>query len=124
QRHNAHQMLFPVQYRKAAHLYVTHIGEHMVGILVLIAIFDVTTHDIGDPAIRPLAHGNRPDRDIAVGDHADEPAVVANRDGASINFSHRLGSTLDCVAGIGQAHVRAHAIVNFHDFLHLISTGT
>jgi maleylpyruvate isomerase len=95
QRDDADHGLLLVQHRNAADLHVAHLAEYLVHGLVGPAGAHVGAHHVADHgaagslAGRGGAHG-----DVAVGDHADQPAAVEHGDGAHVEFIHHLRGAL------------------------------
>src|SRR5690242_2310980 len=80
ERDDADQTLVAAQHRQAAHLKLAHIARYVVDRLVLEDIFDVGRHDVAHLAILwLLAGGDGAYDDVAIGYHADEPVVLADR---------------------------------------------
>jgi len=62
------------------------------------------------------------DDDIAVGDHAHQPIVVADRQRAGVDFGHEDCRLADGLSGLQQAHIVGHNFVNFHRFFLEVAT--
>jgi hypothetical protein len=57
---------------------------------------------------------DRADRDVAVGDHPDEPVIFADRQDAAIELGHELGRVTDALPGVAHAHVARHCVADSH----------
>ncbi len=64
---------------------------------------------------RPVGHG--PHDDVAVGDHADGPAVVDHRHNAGVLVAHDPRGILDAVFCSHGAWVRRHHVAYMHGLL-------
>jgi hypothetical protein len=117
------QALLPVQDGQAADLVLAHVLDHMVDILVLEAIFHVLGHDLADLRVRALARRQAAHDDVAVGDHADDAIMIADRQVTDVAFRHDLRDFADGLARAGQDHVAAHDVLDLHDDTSS-STGT
>ena len=60
--YDADQPLIAIHHRHAAHLVLAHVGDDVVDILVIEALFDVAGHDFGDRRVRALASATRAPR--------------------------------------------------------------
>jgi hypothetical protein len=92
---------------------------HFVEVLIVVAISDLGRHHIADPAFGTAAHADAADRDIAVGDHADQAVIVGHRQQSDAERRHRLRGILQRVIGSAELNLRRHRIGNFHVGLRL-----
>src|SRR4026209_45312 len=81
QRENADQALFAVDDREPPHAHLRHPLGDPVEVLVVVAVLDVLAHYFTHWRVGPLALRHSANRDVAVGDHADQAVVFAHRQG-------------------------------------------
>src|SRR5262249_62330090 len=62
-----------------------------------------------------LAGGDRADRDVAIGNHADEKVVLRHGDRADIVSRHRPGALGDGLLRTADAHVARHGFAHSHE---------
>src|SRR3546814_6116327 len=71
---------------------------------------DVCSSDlIADPGVGRPAQRNAPDRDVTIGDDADQPLAVAHRQDSGVDFRHDAGGVLQGRVGIDDFHLARHA---------------
>ncbi|EEF22200.1 conserved hypothetical protein, partial [Ricinus communis] len=120
QRHHAdHAHARALDDDDAAQLAVGHQLLYFTDGLVLETPGDVAAHHVPDLAgIRREAVRGGTDRDVAVGDHADQPLAVADGQGADVQVAHQLGGPLQAV-GRRDGHdvVRHDLAYGFHGSL-------
>jgi hypothetical protein len=102
QSDDADQALLAVHDWKPAHLVLAHAGDDVVDVLVLEAISDILGHDVGNRRIQPFAGGKAADHDVAVGNHADDPVVIADRHESDVACCHHLRHLADSLARAGE----------------------
>src|SRR5438105_10246385 len=113
-RNDADQPLLAVYHRQAPHLDVAHVLCDVVEILVVVAIHDLGAHDLAHRSVGTLARAHRPDGDVTVGDHADEPVVLAHRHRAGVDFFHDFRYFPDALARGAHAHLARHRFAHSH----------
>jgi len=59
--------------------------------------------------LRDAAHG-----DVAVGDHADEAIILADRQYAGVDIGHHLGGGVQRIAGLDHLDVDGHQLAYLH----------
>src|SRR4051794_32902808 len=95
QGNSPHQTLIPTDYRQAPDLDLGHVLHDLIDVFILEAVFHVGGHDIAYLGLRTLVLGNGPNRDVAVGDHADQAVIFSDRYCSRIQFRHHFGSLTD-----------------------------
>src|SRR3546814_9058307 len=76
----------------------------MADILILEAVFDVGAHHLADLGCGIAAAADAADRDIPVGDDADQTVILADRQGTGVDIRHDAGGFLDDVIGRSEEH--------------------
>src|ERR1700682_1931453 len=114
QRNDADQPLVAIDDRQAPDLGLAHVARHIVDFIGVEAVEHFLAHDIGDLGVRRLALSYRADDDIAVGDDADQPIVVADRQRTGVDRGHETCRLADGLIGAQQAHIASHYLANFH----------
>jgi hypothetical protein len=71
-------------------------------------------HDLGDRRIRAFPRGKTTHHDVAVGDHADDTVLIADRHESDIAGCHHLRHLADGLTGAGQDDAAAHDFSNLH----------
>jgi hypothetical protein len=114
QRDDAHQAVcLLVDDRDAADLLVAHLGQHFVHRLGGVAGAHLGAHDIAHAGgFGRFALGGRTDRDVAVGQHADQLRAVAYRHGADVEFFHQLGGAAHGVFWRDAGDIAGHYVLN------------
>src|SRR3546814_5220568 len=79
--------------------------------------FPYTTLFLSDPGVGSPAQRNAPDRDVTIGDDADQPLAVAHRQDSGVDFRHDAGGVLQGRVGIDDFHLARHAFAHLHDDL-------
>ena len=58
-------------------------------------------HDVANARLAArTALGDRPDDDVAIGDHADQPVVLADRQRADVRARIRRAASRTCAVGV------------------------
>src|SRR3981081_1716318 len=89
ERDDPDQPLVAIEHRQPAHLPRRHLAGALVGVLVLEAEAHLARHRLAHrcflwvTSLRDAAHG-----DVAVGDHADEAIILADRQYAGVDIGH------------------------------------
>ena len=117
QRQDADQPLVAVEHRQPTNLQLAHVLRDVGGILVLVAVPDVTTHHLAHRRPGPLAFGDGPHGDVAVGDGAEQAIIVADRQQSGIDRQHHASGVLDGVIGTNDTDVACHDFAHLHDLI-------
>ena len=110
ERDDPDQPLVAVEHRQPAHLEVGHVLRDVVEVVVVEAVFDLLAHHVAHLGVRALALRHRAHRDVAVGDHADQAVVLADRQHAGVDLRHQAGRVADRLVRVGDPDVLAHGI--------------
>ena len=111
------QPLVAVDDGQAAHLQVGHVARDVVGVLVVVAELHLAAHDLAHRRQRPPVAADRAHGDVAVGDHADQAVVVADRQRADVDLAHGAGGFQDGLVGTGDEHFTSHGFSDAHERL-------
>ena len=108
---------FAIEHREPAHLQGAHVAGKVFGGLVLEDVFHLGRHHLADLALGGvLSGGYRPYADVAVGQHADEPVLVRDRNGADVELGHQACRLLQGLRWRGQLDVAGHDFGDLHGF--------
>jgi len=99
-----------IEHRHPPDLLVAEPAQHALDVLVLVAPANVFAHRVAHLGVRPLAFGDGADGDIPVGDHADQPVVLAHRQRSGVAFGHQRRRLAKRHLRIGELHVASHAV--------------
>lgn len=108
ERDDTAHALVVVQHDQAAHLDIAHIGENVIHLIRVAAIFDVGAHHLTHLATPVEARGNAARDDVAVRHHADQPVVFSDREEADIFIRHPPGDFDNDVVGFRKGDVACH----------------
>jgi hypothetical protein len=114
-RDDAHQAFVAVQHDQPPDLMLLHLARRVADGVVLKAVDDVLRHDVAHlgrvriPAISRGAH-----RDVAIGEHPDEPVVLPDRHETAVNVAHPDGRILECRVGADHDEIAGHDLSELH----------
>src|SRR5262249_8869684 len=114
QREDTHQPLFAVEYGQPAKLDVGHILHDLVEVIVLEAVHYFFAHDVPDRRLRALIGADGADGDVAVGDHADQPVILSDRQHPGVDLSHQARGIADRLIGTGDFDIVGHRFTDLH----------
>jgi hypothetical protein len=63
---------------------------------------------------RILVGGDRANGDIAIGDHADQPVVLSDRQHPGVDLRHKARGVPDRLIGVGDFDVAGHRVTDLH----------
>ncbi len=106
--HDADQALVAIDHRQTAQLEVAHVLDDVLDVLVVEAVFHVRCHGIAYRRGAAFFSRHRANRNIAVGDAADQTITVTNRQKAYIAVRHDPGDDFDGIVRMSDADVPAH----------------
>ncbi|SIT57920.1 hypothetical protein BQ8794_50022 [Mesorhizobium prunaredense] len=86
----------------------------MLDVFIIEAIFDLKAHDITHLRVRSLTQCYAADRDISIGDHPDQPVVVAHGHHSGVKPAHNFSYFTDGLFGVGDLDIPRHAVADFH----------
>jgi hypothetical protein len=85
--HNSHQPLLAIQYRQTMYVLVAHAFRRSICGLIVKNVLNPRRHHVAYLAtIRGLSFRDRAQRDVAVGDHADQAVVFPDGKNATVNL--------------------------------------
>ncbi len=115
ERDDTHQTFATVEHGQPPQFDVGHVVRHLVDVVIGKAVFHLHAHHIAHRSLRSLSGGHCAHRDVAVGDHADQPVVLTHREGAGINLRHHLRRLADSLIRIGDIDLNTHHFADLHD---------
>src|SRR5689334_6956419 len=68
-------------------------------------------------ALRVSSIRRTTDNDVAVGNHADQPITVSDRERTQVQLTHQRGGFLYRIVRAGDLCAGGHCVANLHDFL-------
>ena len=115
QRQDAGEIAGVVQHDQATDLVVGHLGGGVGQDVVLLHAQDFAVrHRVRDGAVEAAAFGDHAQDDVAVGDQADDLAVLDHRHHAAVDLGHGLGDLANAVGGAGDRDLAGHGFADFH----------
>src|SRR5262249_44531946 len=78
------------------------------------AIHHLSAHHFPDRRLRALAGADSADGDIAIGDHADQSVVLADRQHPGVDLRHEPRGIADCLIWVGDLDVAGHCFIDLH----------
>src|SRR5258705_268558 len=112
QREKAAQALFAVDAREPPHADLRHALGDPIEVLVVEAVFDMLAHYFTHRRVGALALRHGANRDIAVGDHADQPVVFAHPQGAGVDRRPGLRHLPDRLTGRADLYLAGHSLAH------------
>src|SRR5207248_10315480 len=105
-----------VDHRQSAHLKLLHVPHRLGEVVVVPAAMDARGHHVarrraaGVKAVLRQAFAD----DVAVGHHADQPVVLANRNGADVMLAHQFREFADRGVRTDPVDAFVHRLFDFH----------
>ena len=125
-REDADELPVLLGHRQAANLVLRHQPRGFLEALLRVDGDDVLRRDLADGRVGALPFGQDADREIAVGDDADEALALDDRQRADVLGLHRARSLGGSGAGLDGRRARRHRLANglvHGDPLGCLSTG-
>jgi hypothetical protein len=94
-------------------LQLRHILNHVRGFLILKAIFYLLAHYFPNRCIRPPSLGDAADRDVTIGNHADQLVMFTDRQHAGIQFLHHSRCIAQTLFGANDLYITMHDLIDF-----------
>src|SRR6266511_1393927 len=112
---DARQLLVSVEDDEAPQLLVFHQPGRVTNILILKAVDELLRHYLlhSGPG-RVLFGTDRPYRNVAIGDYAQECVAVAHRQDADVQLLHLLRRVREGGFGLHNLHVASHDVPELH----------
>src|SRR5664279_3714174 len=122
QRNNTHQPLVLIDDRQAPDAGLAHVSRHGVDFVGVETIEHFPAHDGVDLGLHRPALSYRTDDNIAVGDHAHQAIVCADRQRAGVDFGHEARRLANGVVRVHQAYIACDYFADFHRFTSMTTT--
>src|SRR5215471_3436322 len=105
-----------VDHRQPADLEPFHVLHRLGEVVVLAAAMDALGHHVarGGATHVEAVFGQTFADDVAVGDHADQLVVLADRNGADVVVTHQFGDFGDRGIGTDPVDALVHYVFDFH----------
>src|SRR5262245_5885001 len=128
QGNDTHQPLAAVHYGQPPDAYLRHVVGHVIEIFVFETVHDTGAHDLTHWGVGVLSGRDGANRNVAIGDHADQQIAFSHWQGTGIDLGHDLGCGLDALPRFRKTHLARHRFAYSHKHLREFSgraqTGT